>query len=1213
MFSQLQRPKHHSLLARLLWFSLLMLAVVTLLIGLLVNYVVSEDNLNKAINQQSIWNDIAVRKIDEALIERVKRLEQLAQLLSDENGLKSGEEIQSILDSRLWLHGAFNSGLLVVDRTGRAIFDSPTLEGLVGLQLDDRAYFHVARDTRKPYISKPLIGRVTGNPFFVISAPIFDGAGAFEGIVTGNTRLREDTVLTSVSTLEVSEEDGIYVLDAEEGLIVASSDPSLVMASLDSVADIDVVRQAIAGTSDGRATSFAGEEVFFSASQLETTGWLVINTTPVESWLGASDALVRQIVFVSLVSLGVVGAITLVYLRRQLKPLKLAVEELDQIQIGEDSQTQALTVTSKDEVGQLVSAFNQVLDQLDQQKGLLLRAREQAEQANEAKSQFLSSMSHEIRTPLNAVITLAGIQLDHTDDSEGRVRLTKVQRAGEELMAMVEDIISFIELERGDIEASVQTFELEALCTELGHQFGGAASEKGLELLISVDPDVPAWVVGDKRHLTQVLSHLLSNAVKFTEEGSVVLRIGKESEEKNRTRLRFDVKDTGSGMTKEEAERLFAVFGQLDASHTRAAGGIGIGLALSQRLVQLMGGKGVELSTEAGKGSTFEFALTVEPALKGHNERKNAPTPIDGCSVLVVDDQAISREILRSMLEEWSIDVDEAQSGEQAIATVTATLERERRYDAILMDWEMPGIDGLSALRAIHDLYQAPDNTEKMPALLMVSAHDLNQIGFGDNDRYPFLHKPVTRSGLFDALNGLDYFRALSAASENAETSSDDLVLVVDDNKTNREVMGALLDSFGLKYRLAESGAEAITLLSEEAFDLVLMDIQMPDMDGYEATRQLLSIRPGTPVVALTAASLEKGRQEALDAGMVDFLTKPVNRGQFKQALGRFVTLRPISNEKSACPSPKELKHRPEVGPARILLVDDEPINLKVLAGGLSAEYRLQVANSGEKAIELARIEPQPDLILLDILMVGMDGYEVCRFLKADPHTRHIPIIFVSGLNQSYDEAKGLNLGAVDYIAKPFEMAVVKARIKKQLEAKEKNELLEKMSYLDALTHVANRRQLDAVLEKEIKRLQRNRGELGIIMLDIDYFKPYNDNYGHGQGDECLKQVAQRLQSVINRPGDLFARYGGEEFVALLPETGLEGTKKLAEAMRQAVEELAIPHEYSNVAPYVTISLGGIAKLLTRDDNKEILLKWADKALYRAKSRGRNQAVIDTK
>ncbi|MCD8512546.1 MAG: diguanylate cyclase [Nitrincola sp.] len=276
------------------------------------------------------------------------------------------------------------------------------------------------------------------------------------------------------------------------------------------------------------------------------------------------------------------------------------------------------------------------------------------------------------------------------------------------------------------------------------------------------------------------------------------------------------------------------------------------------------------------------------------------------------------------------------------------------------------------------------------------------------------------------------------------------------------------------------------------------------------------------------------------------------------------------------------------------------------MASLLKDEYVVQVASKGLKAIEIASSQEPPDLILMDIMMPEMDGYEVCRTLKSNSSTSGIPIIFISALDEVSDEAKGLSIGAVDYITKPFHPDIVKARVRTHMDLKVKKDLLEKMSHIDGLTEVANRRSFDLQYEKELKRAQRNQQPLSLIMLDIDFFKPYNDHYGHGKGDECLIKVASELQSIICRPGDLFARYGGEEFVALLPETDAVGARKIAEAMRAKIDSLGLLHEYSAIADHVTMSAGFAVKQPNLKSG-ETLLEMADKALYRAKAAGRNQ------
>ena len=295
----------------------------------------------------------------------------------------------------------------------------------------------------------------------------------------------------------------------------------------------------------------------------------------------------------------------------------------------------------------------------------------------------------------------------------------------------------------------------------------------------------------------------------------------------------------------------------------------------------------------------------------------------------------------------------------------------------------------------------------------------------------------------------------------------------------------------------------------------------------------------------------------------------------------------------------------------RALIVDDEPGNLQALAKLLKEEARVQVAKNGEKALEIAAGDPPPDLILLDIQMPGIDGYEVCHRLKQDPQTSDIPVIFVTARDSASDEEQGLSVGAVDYIAKPFYPAIVRARVRTHLDLKRKTDLLERIAWIDGLTDIPNRRYFDAQLEKEQRRAHREGQPLAVIMMDVDHFKAFNDHYGHGAGDECLQKVARALNSTLERASDLVARYGGEEFVVLLPGTDAAGAAQVAERLRAAVEDQGIPHAYSSAAEVVTLSLGVAAQPPERGDQAaEAMMQAADDALYTAKETGRNRVAI---
>jgi diguanylate cyclase (GGDEF)-like protein len=292
---------------------------------------------------------------------------------------------------------------------------------------------------------------------------------------------------------------------------------------------------------------------------------------------------------------------------------------------------------------------------------------------------------------------------------------------------------------------------------------------------------------------------------------------------------------------------------------------------------------------------------------------------------------------------------------------------------------------------------------------------------------------------------------------------------------------------------------------------------------------------------------------------------------------------------------------------ARILIVDDVAANIKLLAEALKENYQISFARSGEEALRLLGREPAFDLILLDIMMPGMSGYELCQRLKADPATRNVPVIFITAKSEESDETHGLALGAVDYITKPFSMPIVQARVRTHLELKRHRDLLENLSSLDGLTGIPNRRRFDEVARREWKQALRDRTPISLILIDIDAFKAFNDHYGHLGGDDCLKQVAAALSDAIRRPSDFLARYGGEEFVSLLPRTDEAGAVLVAEGMRRAVIDLGIPHARSTAGSRLTISLGVATCVPNLDRNLSGFINEADRALYRAKDAGRDR------
>ncbi|MCB1734834.1 MAG: response regulator [Gammaproteobacteria bacterium] len=532
-----------------------------------------------------------------------------------------------------------------------------------------------------------------------------------------------------------------------------------------------------------------------------------------------------------------------------------------------------------------------------------------AEDANRAKSFFLANMSHEIRTPMNAIIGLSHLALGTALDRRQRDYLSKIETSAKSLLGIINDILDFSKIEAGKLAMEQVPFDLHVdVLHNMSDVIGLKAAEKGLELLFDFDPELPNALIGDPLRLGQILINLGNNAVKFTDSGSVTLGIETLDAKQDGLTLRFEVRDTGIGMSEKQRKSLFQAFSQADASTTRKYGGTGLGLSISKRLVEMMGGEiGVE-STQ-GKGSTFWFTVRLGRATAGDKGiHATLDANLEGLKVLVVDDNPTSRLILRRYLSSFHFDVEEAESGESALSILGAATATP--FDLVLMDWRMPGMDGIEAAHRIRSDAQI----EMPPAVLMVTGYDVTGNAFsavtsGNADIAGVMTKPVTPSSLLDAILRA-FGKSVGGRQRPGTTEARDRLrgarlLLVEDNEINQQVAEGILGDAGCAVQVANNGRKAVEALfaHPDSFDGVLMDIQMPELDGYSATREIRadSRFASLPVIAMTANAFASDRDKAKAAGMNDHIAKPIDVDKLFAVLDRWITV-PEARRAAATP-----------------------------------------------------------------------------------------------------------------------------------------------------------------------------------------------------------------------------------------------------------------------------------------------------------------------